>query len=216
MSLNSFLQFFVTKETRFFPIYIKQSELLIHATKTLLEMVKIDNYEERKLLGRQIKKDETDGDELFRNLYKMLNITFITPFDREDVNELATNMDDSLDIIDDCAKNLLMYKPKHIDSQLIETASYLHECACLLSEIIKQLEFLSLKHNDIIEKCDKIKHIEHVIDSIYSDYISNLFTCEPDYIELVKNKNIAETFESASDILKNVADTIRTIVIKNS
>ena len=87
MSLNSFLQFFVTKETKFFPIYIKQSELLIHATKTLLEMVKIDNYEERKLLGRQIKKDETDGDELFRNLYKMLNITFITPFDREDVNE---------------------------------------------------------------------------------------------------------------------------------
>ena len=216
MSLNSFLQFFVTKETKFFPIYIKQSELLVHATKTLLEMVKIDNYEERKLLGRQIKKDETDGDELFRNLYKMINITFITPFDREDVNELAANMDDSLDIIDDCAKNLLMYKPKRIDSQLIETACYLHECACLLSEIIKQLEFLSLKHNDIIEKCDKIKHIEHVIDSIYSDYISNLFTSEPDYIELVKNKNIAETFESASDILKNVADTIRTIVIKNS
>ena len=98
MSLNSFLQFFVTKETKFFPIYIKQSELLVHATKTLLEMVKIDDYEERKLLGRQIKKDETDGDELFRNLYKMLNITFITPFDREDVNELAANMDDSLDI----------------------------------------------------------------------------------------------------------------------
>ena len=216
MSLNSFLQFFVTKETKFFPIYIKQSELLVHATKTLLDMVKIDDYEERKLLGRQIKKDETDGDELFRNLYKMLNITFITPFDREDVNELAANMDDSLDIIDDCSKNLLMYQPKRIDNQLIETANYLHECACLLTEIIKQLEHISLNNNDIIEKCDKIKHIEHVIDAIYSDYISNLFKNETDYIELVKNKNIAETFESASDILKNVADTIRTIVIKNS
>ena len=216
MSLNSFLQFFVTKETKFFPIYIKQSELLVHATKTLLEMVKIEDYEERKLLGRQIKKDETDGDELFRNLYKMLNITFITPFDREDVNELAANMDDCLDIIDDCSKNILMYQPKRIDSQLNETARYLYECAELLSEIIKMLEHLSLNHNDIIEKCDKIKHIEHVIDAIYPDYISNLFKNETDYIELVKNKNIAETFESASDILKNVADTIRTIVIKNS
>ena len=216
MKLNSFLQFFVTKETKFFPIYIKQSELLVHATKTLLEMVKIDNYEERKLLGRQIKKDETDGDELFRNLYKILNITFITPFDREDVNELAANMDDSLDIIDDCSKNILMYKPKRIDSQLIETANYLYECANLLHDIIKKLEFISLNYNDIIDNCDKIKHIEHVIDSIYSDYISNLFNDEPDYIELVKNKNIAETFESASDVLKNVADTIRTIVIKNS
>ena len=125
-------------------------------------------------------------------------------------------MDDSLDIIDDCSKNLLMYQPKRIDNQLIETADYLHECACLLTEIIKQLEHISLNHNDIIEKCDKIKHIEHVIDAIYSDYISNLFKNETDYIELVKNKNIAETFESASDILKNVADTIRTIVIKNS
>lgn len=216
MKLNSFLQFFVTKETKFFPIYIKQSELLVHATKTLLEMVRIDNYEERKLLGRQIKKDETDGDELFRNLYKTLNITFITPFDREDVNELASNLDDSLDIIDDCSKNILMYQPKHIDKQLIETANYLYDCAVLLLEIIKRMEFISLNYNDIIDKCDKIKHIEHVIDSIYSDYISNLFNNETDYIELVKNKNIAETFESASDVLKNVADTIRTIVIKNS
>ena len=216
MSLNSFLQFFVTKETKFFPIYIKQSDLLVHATKTLLEMVKISDYEERKLLGRQIKKDETDGDELFRNLYKTLNITFITPFDREDVNELASNLDDSLDIVDDCAKNILMYKPKRIDSQILETANYLHECASLIHEIIKKLEFISLNHNNIIENCDKIKHIEHIIDSIYSDYISNLFNEEKDYIELVKNKNIAETFENASDVLKNVADTIRTIVIKNS
>ena len=216
MSLNSFLQFFVTKETKFFPIYIKQSDLLVHATKTLLEMVKISDYEERKLLGRQIKKDETDGDELFRNLYKTLNITFITPFDREDANELASNLDDSLDIIDDCAKNILMYKPKRIDSQILETANYLRECASLIHEIIKKLEFISLNHNNIIENCDKIKHIEHIIDSIYSDYISNLFNEEKDYIELVKNKNIAETFENASDVLKNVADTIRTIVIKNS
>ena len=216
MSLISFLQFFVTKETKFFPIYIKQSELLVHATKTLLEMVKIDDYEERKLLGRQIKKDETDGDELFRNLYKTLNITFITPFDREDVNELAANMDDSLDIIDDCSKNILMYRPKHIDSQILETAKYLHECANILLEIIKKLEFISLYNNEIIDNCDKIKHIEHIIDSIYFDYISNLFNNDTDYIELVKNKNIAETFENASDVIKNVADTIRTIVIKKS
>lgn len=216
MKLNSFLQFFVTKETKFFPIYIKQSELLVHATKTLLEMVKINDYEERKLLGRQIKKDETDGDELFRNLYKTLNITFITPFDREDVNELAANMDDSLDIIDDCSKNILMYRPKHIDSQILETAKYLHECANILLEIIKKLEFISLYNNEIIDNCDKIKHIEHIIDSIYFDYISNLFNNDTDYIELVKNKNIAETFENASDVIKNVADTIRTIVIKKS
>lgn len=216
MKLNSFLQFFVTKETKFFPIYIKQSELLVHATKTLLEMVKINDYEERKLLGRQIKKDETDGDELFRNLYKTLNITFITPFDREDVNELATNMDDSLDIIDDCSKNILMYRPKCIDSQILETAKYLHECANILLEIIKKLEFISLYNNEIIDNCDKIKHIEHIIDSIYFDYISNLFNNDTDYIELVKNKNIAETFENASDVIKNVADTIRTIVIKKS
>lgn len=216
MNLNSFLQFFVTKETKFFPLYIKQGETLVHATKTLLEMITIDDYEERKLYGRMIKKDETDGDELFRNIYKTLNITFITPFDREDVNELAVNLDDCLDVIDDCSKNILMYQPKHIDIQLIETAKYLHECGELLLDIIKDLEFINIYHERIIEKCDKIKHIEHIIDSIYSDYISNLFKNESDYIELVKNKNIAETFESASDILKNVSDTIRTIVIKKS
>lgn len=56
MSLDKFLQIFVTKETKFFPLYIKQAEKIHHATHTLLEMVRTDDFEEQKILGRQIKK----------------------------------------------------------------------------------------------------------------------------------------------------------------
>lgn len=216
MGLNKFFQFFVTKETKFFPIYIKQSELISHATGTLLEMVKTDDYEKRKIMGRQIKKDETDGDNLFRDLYRKLNIAFITPFDREDVHDLGSNLDDFLDIIDSCSKNILMYNPQKIDSQLIEIADLLNKNSKLFIEIVKDLENIIKNSNKIIENCDKIKHTEHVIDDIYFNYISHLFKTETDYIELIKYKNIIETFEEASDIAKTISDTIRTIVIKKS
>ena len=216
MSLDKFLQIFVTKETKFFPLYIKQAEKIHHATHTLLEMVRTDDFEEQKILGRQIKKDETDGDELFRTIYKELNNTFITPFDREDVHELATNMDDFLDIIEDCSKSLLMYKPKKIDKQIIEIMKLMDENAKYLVEMTNAMTDISKNANVILVKCVRIKQAEHTIDDIYTDYISHLFESETDYIELIKNKNIIETFEAASDTAKTVSDTIRTIIIKKS
>ena len=179
-------------------------------------MVRTDDFEEQKILGRQIKKDETDGDELFRTIYKELNNTFITPFDRENVHELATNMDDFLDIIEDCSKSLLMYKPKKIDKQIIEIMKLMDENAKYLVEMTNAMTDISKNANVILVKCDRIKQAEHTIDDIYTDYISHLFESETDYIELIKNKNIIETFEAASDTAKTVSDTIRTIIIKKS
>ena len=132
------------------------------------------------------------------------------------MHDLGSNMDDFLDIVEDCAKNLLMYRPKKVDKQIVEIVEYLAENGKILVEITKDLQDIIKNNTKIIEGCDKIKHTEHVVDDIYSDYISHLFENEPDFIELVKNKNIMETFEAASDSAKTVSDTIRTIMIKKS
>ncbi|MGN0087610.1 MAG: DUF47 domain-containing protein [Candidatus Limimorpha sp.] len=216
MGLNKLLQFFVTKETKFYPIYMKQAETIQNASKLLRDMVLTDDVEERKILGRQIKKNETDGDEQFRKLYQELNNTFITPFDREDVHDLGSNMDDFLDVLEDCSKAILMYHPKKLDKQILEIATYLYENSQHILEITKHLDSISEKSHKIIELCDKIKHNEHIVDDIYTNYISHLFESQIDYTELIKDKNIAETFELASDAAKQVSDTFRTIIIKNS
>ena len=115
MALNNLFTRGSSREKHFFPTYVKQAETAQIAAKYLKELVKSDDPEERKLLTRMIKKQETTGDELLREFYIELNGAFVTPFDREDMNALAMDLDKFLDFINHSAKTILMYNPKKID-----------------------------------------------------------------------------------------------------
>ena len=108
MALNNLFTRGSSREKHFFPTYAKQAETAQIAAKYLKELVKSDDPEERKLLTRMIKKQETTGDELLREFYIELNEAFVTPFDREDMNALAMKLDMFLDFINHSAKTILM------------------------------------------------------------------------------------------------------------
>ena len=101
MSLNSFFQFFVPKETKFFPLYQKQAEYIDKASKLLRKMLTETDLQQLEALKKDIKSCETEGDQVLRDFYSQLFATVLTPFEREDVHELAEMMDTFLDHIDD-------------------------------------------------------------------------------------------------------------------
>lgn len=204
------------KEKNFFPTYSKQAETAHVAAKYLQELVKSDDPEERKLLSRQIKKQETTGDELLREFYVELNEAFVTPFDREDMNALAMSLDTFLDFINHSAKTILMYNPKKIDKQIKEIVDSIVDDANLLIETFKLLEEINSNQTKISELCTKVVNIEHLVDDIYGDYISYLFSNEKDEIELLKYKEIAQAVEDTTDRGKDVASTIKCLIIKQS
>ncbi len=204
------------RDKHFFPIYIKQAETAQIAAKYLQELLKSDDPEERKLLTRQIKKQETTGDELQREFYMELNSAFVTPFEREDMNELAMSLDRFLDFINHSAKTILMYHPKRLDKQIKEIVDNIVEDANLMIELFTKLEDLKANQQEVTELCQKITHIEHEVDDIYGDYISYLFTNEKDEIELLKYKEISQVVEDTTDRAKDVADTVKCLIIKQS
>lgn len=204
------------REKHFFPTYLKQAETAQIAAKYLKELVKSDDSEERRLLTRMIKKQESTGDELLREFYIELNDAFVTPFDREDMNALAMDLDKFLDFINHSAKTILMYNPKKIDKQIKEIIDNIHEDANIMMEIFNLLDDLGKNHQQINELCQKVTLIEHAVDDIYGDYITYLFDNETDEIELLKCKEIAQVVEDTTDRAKEVTTTVKSLIIKES
>ena len=216
MALNNLFTRGSSREKHFFPTYLKQAETAQIAAKYLKELVKSDDPEERKLLSRMIKKQESTGDELLREFYVELNGAFITPFDREDMNALAMDLDKFLDFINHSAKTILMYNPKKIDKQIKEIIDNIHEDASIMMQVFGLLDELGKNHQKISELCQKVTLIEHAVDDIYGDYISFLFSNEQDEIELLKYKEKAQVVEDTTDRAKDVTTTVKSIIIKES
>ena len=216
MALNNLFTRGSNREKHFFPTYSKQAETAQVAAKYLKELVKSDDPEKRKLLTRMIKKQESTGDELLREFYVELNEAFVTPFDREDMNALAMDLDKFLDFINHSAKTILMYNPKKIDKQIKEIIDNIHEDANIILEIFNLLDDLGKNHQQISELCQRVTLIEHAVDDIYGDYISFLFDNEKNEIELLKCKEIAQVVEDTTDRAKDVTTTVKSIIIKES
>ena len=213
-ALDRFFQLFVVKEKKFYPLYIKQAEITEKAAGLLVELLKEDSYEKRKELGKEIKKNESEGDKVAYTIFDELYKTFVTPFDRADIQQLASRVETFLDFIHDAAKKIVIYHPRSIDKVWIEIGESILEDAKILSGIMKELEFLSGKSKFLMQKCERIKEIEHEVDDLFECYMSNLFEVEKNAIELIKYKNIVQNLEDATDKAKEIGDCVKTIIVK--
>ena len=99
---------------------------------------------------------------------------------------------------------------------LKEIVDNIVEDATLMIDLFTKLEDFKTHQQEVAEVCQKITHIEHVVDDIYGDYISYLFTNEKDEIELLKYKEISQVVEDTTDRAKDVADTVKCLIIKQS
>ena len=203
-------------ETPFFHTYIKQAETSVVASKYLQELVNTEDIEERKHISRLIKKQEVAGDELIHDFYIELGEAFVTPFDREDMNDIAMSLDTFLDFLNRSAKTIIMYEPEKIDDHIKDIIDALVEDSNLLVELFKLVENLKKNAANITEICRKIVHIEHEVDNIFGDYIIYLFSNVKDGIQLLKYKEIAQVVEDATDRCKDVSSTVMCGLLKQS
>ena len=214
MKLDSILQLFVVKEKRFFPLFQQSSENILKAAELLSEQTKSNNPDHRRILAHRIKECETKGDTITNNIIDEVLDAYVTPFDRDDIHQLAEIMDTFLDCMRDASKKIAIYQPKEPSRKLIEISEYILEDAKILVRITEKFDSMRSEAKVLDNLCDRIKDIEHTVDDVYESYMSNLFAMEKDAIELVKKKNIAQALEDTSDAAKGVSSVIRGIVVK--
>ena len=201
--------------------WVKSNEKEILVTLDNLAKKSVQISEELVIMLTDLKIDEchkkihtieTEADQLVRDIFSELNRTFITPLDREDMQRVASKIDDTIDHIDGIAARLQSYK--------ITTAPpYALDMANELVKATKEVELMTAKLRNIknpssmIEHCRKTSEIEHKVDDLYSAAITKLFESN-DPIEIIKLKDIYEKLESASDRCVDVADVVEDIVLK--
>ena len=216
MSLNSFFQFFVPKENKFYPLYIQQAESIEKASKLLREMITETDITRLEALKREIKACETKGDDVLRLFYSQLFNTVLTPFEREDVHELAEMMDDFLDCIDDSANIILTRRFTDLDSDLTTMTDNIKFAAESLSTIMHGLNQMNsnAKLREINRLCHEIKDIEHENDELYGNYISKLFNNGYSLTEIIKRKDLVQVLENTTNSVKYISDKVRSIISK--
>ena len=161
---------------------------------------------------KEIHTLETQADSLVREIFSELNRTFITPLDREDMQRVASKIDDTIDHIDGISARLHSYK-------ITTTPPYSLEIANELVKSTKEVELMTSKLRNIknpssmIEHCRNTSAIEHKVDDLYSLAMTKLFEGN-DPIEIIKLKDIYESLETASDRCVDVADVVEDIVLK--
>ena len=216
MSFNSFFQFFVPKEKKFYPLYQKQAEYIDQAAKLLRKMITETDLEQLEALKKEIKACETSGDDVLRDFYSQLFATVLTPFEREDVHELAEMMDTFLDRIDDSANIILTRRFTDVDEDLTTMTDNIMFAAESLSHIIRDLEFIgnNSKNKEINRLCHEIKTMEHDNDELYGNYISKLFQQGYSLTEIIKRKDLVQVLENTTNSVKYISDKIRSIISK--
>ncbi|MEI8204253.1 MAG: DUF47 family protein [Bacteroidota bacterium] len=211
--MNRILQILVPKDKKFIPLFVQGAENLVEASTLLKEAFNEIDIDKRSEKVRRIKDLEHWGDEITHTIFNELNRTFITPFDREDIQSLTSSLDDVLDLIDAAARKIVLYKLHTYDKEFSAFASLLIQC----SEEIKKAVFglYNLKHPEDIKKaCILINTYENEADDLYHQSISDLFDAEIDPILLIKKRDILSLLENATDKAEDVSDVLKSIIVK--
>jgi len=175
---------------------------------------KIETVADLKELSIKMKNYETEGDKLIHELIIMLNKSFMTPIEREDILYLANKMDDILDGIEAFAAYLEMYSLVDVDDSM---RTFLHYIVKSTDEIVKAMDLLANKK--LLQMRDHailIKDYERKCDEVLRSSIKQLFLKEKDPIRIIQFKDMYEQLEDIADYAQNVANTIETIIMRNA
>lgn len=217
MSLNSFFQYFVPKEERFYPYFRQQADNFVAASSALRKMIQAKDEQQLETLKKEIKHYETNGDEVLKHIYALLGSAVLTPFDRSDVHELAERIDNLLDRIDDCGNILYTRKFHEFDNAVVAMTDNIFFACQSLQQIINELPALNNgKGREIARMCNEVKTIEHECDEIYGQYISDLFSQPLSLVEIIKRKDLIQVLENTANSTKYISDRIRSLQAKSS
>ena len=213
MKLDKIFSYLAPKEGKFYPLFKDASANLIIGAELLVDFMNEPSPEKRQVLSGKIKEAELVGDQIARNLYKALNGTFITPFDREDIFDLIHATDSVLDLIHGASKQTHLYKLAEIPSEFREMADVIRKASIEINTAFNGLrDVLNLsKYKD---NCHRIGELEEHADDINHRYLAKLFQEEKDAIELIKKKDILAALEKAVDRCDDVADILSSVIIK--
>jgi len=202
------------REEKFFDLFSASSERVLESAQKLVAM--LENYANIEQQASDILDVERAGDRITHEIMDMLNKTFVTPLEREDIYALARALDDVMDAIEETADRMVLYKIPEPTPQALEMAHFLVKASDQIRMAIASLSDVR-DLEKVMEPCEAIHDWERAGDRACRDGLAALFN-QPDLspIEIIKWREIYEHLEAALDNCEDVADIIEDIVVKGT
>ena len=200
----------IPQRKEFFELFNQASANAVAISRALVDLLaQAPNGSQERI--RDIKDLEHEGDRLTHEVVNLLNRTFVTPFDRDDMYRLAGALDDICDHVDEAAGNIVGYGVKEIRPAAKAQGDVILRAASKLQEAVAQLEGFKDSSRQLIE----LRSLEDEGDRLNREAVSELFRTSQDAISIIRWKDIHEALEEAVDACENAADVLEAIVVKN-
>jgi uncharacterized protein len=199
------------QDTSFFTLFTSSAQLLVEATRELTRFLEVEPSQ-RQAVADRLKDLEHAADDATHELLNKVNSSFITPFDREDIHNLAASLDDCMDYIEETADLIVLYRMGEIPEGLAEQFEILARMAEVTADAMPRLR--SMK--DLKSYWIEINRLENQADDLHRTMVANLFNNSPDPVNLIKVKAIVDGFENAADAFEKVAHAVEGIAVKES
>ena len=197
-------------DTGFYDLFTEAANHLVVGAKLLAEM--LSETANRDDVARRMREAEHDADETTHAIVRRVNTTFVTPFDREDIYNLASGIDDVMDMMDEVVDLILLYEVKILPPELSNQVEVIQRCAEITATAMPGLKSMQ----DLDEYWIEINRLENVGDKNHRRMLAHLFSGEFKAMEVLKLKDIVESLEGAIDAFERVANIVEQIAVKES
>jgi uncharacterized protein len=200
----------IPREDRFYDLFVAGAENALEAARVLDKLM--TDFTNPEAVGRQIQALEHKGDSISHELNSRLATTFVTPFDRDDIHNLTSAIDDVVDTIEKMADTFVLYRITRPTPSAAQLSSViLQQCEAIVTLVRKLRGFKDLQPHWV-----EIHRLEGEGDRVSREAIASLFADSMDAVDVIKWKDVYELFEAGCDRCEDVADIVEQIVAKHA
>ncbi|MBO7673808.1 MAG: DUF47 family protein [Atopobiaceae bacterium] len=201
------------KEDIFYTLLKRVAEEMMQASEEYLEIMK--GFPETEARIPRMKVYETTTDELVADIMKRLYTSFITPFEREDISDLALRMDDVVDLMEVVCMRLDLFRIDHMRPEAVEMAELTRKAMIEVQAMIDLLPRYK-KDERVMQHAIAVSRIEDGADRVYQNALRRLFSEEEGGKEIVTWLRIFDRMEYCLNACDHVAGVVRSVVMKSA
>jgi predicted phosphate transport protein (TIGR00153 family) len=205
-------QALMPKEGRFFGLFADHAEAIVAGGKALRAM--LDGGEALQRHFDAVMAREHDADNVTRDILIAVRRTFITPFDRGDIKDLTTSMDNAIDMMQKTAKAIALFEIKTFTPEMRAMADIIVECAVLVQEAVPLLSAISTHAARISAIAEKISHLEGQADEMHERGLKDLYArSKTEPMNYITGNEVYDHLEKVVDRFDDVANELQGIVL---
>ncbi|CAN5510758.1 DUF47 domain-containing protein [soil metagenome] len=205
---------FLPREERFFDLFARHSVVVVKGAEALQGM--LQGGEETPVFCQRVNQFENDADAITREVLTAVRRTFITPFDRVDIKNLITALDDAIDQMQQTAKAVILFEVRQFEPPMREIGTLLVECANLVGRALPLMQHIGDNVGLLTAITEEVGKLEGRVDDLHDIGLKELFLKhrEANTMDFIVGAEIYKHLEKVADRFDDVANEINSIVIE--